>query len=105
MTKMATSISQLSGEERAFADALATMVDQHGPLTGDTLWLGYKSADDNEDAEIGVNCANCVFYVSPTGCRILARQVEADARCRMAVIPPGEVDGVEMSLRRFRAAK
>ena len=41
--------------------------------------------------DIGVKCANCVMWEGGTTCKIIALPVEAEAKCRLAVIPDGVV--------------
>jgi hypothetical protein len=84
----------LTAEEKAFHDALTGIAAQYGPfdLGTSSIWVGYEIAADNEDAEIGVKCANCSFFnPENNGCAILSYQVEPMGKCRLAAIPDGLV--------------
>lgn len=90
--------SQLTPEEAAFHDALVEIVDKFGPFDQGTsgVWVGYETAQENEDAAIGVKCGNCSFhYEKPEGklgCKILSFEVEENGKCRLAAIPDGYVN-------------
>jgi hypothetical protein len=83
----------LSEEEAALADALATIASNYGKFNEDEtgIWAGYDSPEDNEVKDIGVKCANCVLYEGAGVCKIIAQQVEEEGKCRFAVIPDGLV--------------
>lgn len=84
----------LTQEEKAFHDALVSIAEQYGPfdLGTSSIWVGYESAEDNEDAEIGVKCSNCSFFnPENNGCAILSYAVEPMGKCRLAAIPDGLV--------------
>jgi hypothetical protein len=86
--------AQLTEEEKAFHDALLSIAEQYGPfdLGTSSIWVGYEAGEDNEDAEIGVKCANCSFFnPSNNGCAILSYSVEPMGKCRLAAIPDGYV--------------
>ncbi len=81
-------------EEQDLADALLEIVGKYGKFNSDNtgVWAGYTPASENEDnAEIGVKCGNCVFYSAPNGCQIIAATVEDGGLCRFAVLPDGAV--------------
>jgi hypothetical protein len=84
----------LTQEEKAFHDALVRIAQQYGPfdLGTSSIWVGYESAEDNEDAKIGVKCSNCSFFnPENNGCAILSYAVEPMGKCRLAAIPDGLV--------------
>lgn len=83
----------LSENEAALAQALVMVADRYGKFDeeGTGIWVGYESAEENDDAEIGVHCKNCVLYKGDGVCAILNMQVEEYAKCRFAVIPDGLV--------------
>jgi hypothetical protein len=84
----------LTEEEKAFHDALVNIAQTYGPFDqgSSSIWVGYQSAEDNEDKEIGVKCSNCSFFVPESnGCMLLSYQVETEAICRLAAIPDGLV--------------
>lgn len=86
--------AKLAEEEKAFHDALISIAEKYGPfdLGTSSIWVGYESGDDNEDAKIGVICANCSFFNPETlGCGILSYKVEPMGKCRLAAIPDGYV--------------
>ena len=79
----------LKPQEKAFHDALQGVVNKFGPYDqpGSGVWVGYISAEDNEDAAIGVKCGNCSFYGDGGRCSLLSYLVEENAICRLAAIP------------------
>lgn len=85
--------SALVPEERDFADAILSVVEKHGKFNedGEGVWAGYTPANENEDADIGVICANCVFYQGGDQCAIISLPVEPNGKCRLAVLPDGVV--------------
>lgn len=80
-------------EESDLAEALIAIVEKHGKFNEDDtgVWAGYTSAADNENADIGVTCANCILYAGGSECKILAMPVEPLGSCRFALIPDGVV--------------
>jgi hypothetical protein len=84
----------LTIEEKAFHDALVGIAEQYGPFDIGTssIWVGYETAANNEDAEIGVKCSNCTMFIPESnGCAILSYSVEPNGKCRLAAIPDGLV--------------
>lgn len=90
----------LVDEERDLATALVEIAEKYGKFDedGSGIWAGYISAEENEDAAIGVKCSNCVLYMGGANCKIIAQPVEAEGACRFAVLPDGVVkwDGKEI---------
>lgn len=88
-----TAGAALVPEERDLAEAILEVVAKHGKFDEDGMgvWAGYTPASENKDAEIGVKCANCVFYQGEGVCQIIAFPVEPEGKCRLAVIPEGHV--------------
>jgi hypothetical protein len=90
--------SMLTPEEKAFHDALVGIAEQYGPFDQGTssIWVGYETPDENEDAAIGVKCGNCSFHYEAEdgglGCKILSYKVQENAKCRLAAIPDGLVN-------------
>lgn len=87
----------LTPEEGAYHDALVSIAQQYGPFDQGTssIWVGYESAEQNENASIGVKCANCSFHYmteNGMGCKIVSFLVEPEAYCRLAAIPDGLVN-------------
>lgn len=87
-------LERLDPEERMFANALLAITQKYGKFNADDegVWVGYEEADDNEDAEIGVKCSNCVFAHSEKVCMIIEQEIEPNGKCRLAVIPKGLVN-------------
>lgn len=90
---------QLSPAEKEFHDSLVSIAEKYGPLdkfeeTG--IWVGYESAEQNDNKDIGVICGNCSLHYEMEnggiGCMILSYQIEEQGKCRLAVIPPGYVN-------------
>jgi hypothetical protein len=99
----AVTASGLIPEEKDLAEALIAITQKHGPFDqdGDGVWAGYTPAYENEVKDIGVKCSNCVFFQGPNKCQIIALEVEADGKCRFAVLPEGSVKGYDqIPLRR-----
>jgi hypothetical protein len=84
----------LTPDEKALHDALVSIANQYGKFNEDStgIWAGYESAEENDEKEIGVKCSNCALYMGGVECEILAFEVEAEGKCRFAVIPDGYVD-------------
>jgi hypothetical protein len=108
-TKKKTSVEPLLAggkvliqEEQDLAEAIYDVVQKHGKFDqdGDGVWAGYTPAYDNEDAAIGVKCANCVFYQGGDQCAVIALPVEPEGKCRFAILPEGAVEGADIPLRR-----
>jgi hypothetical protein len=98
----AVTASGLIPEEQDLAEALIAITQKHGPFDqdGDGVWAGYTPAYENEVKDIGVKCSNCVFFQGPNKCQIISLEVEADGKCRFAVLPEGAVSGYDVPLRR-----
>jgi hypothetical protein len=84
----------LTPDEKALHDALVSIANQYGKFNEDStgIWAGYESAEENDEKEIGVKCSNCALYMGGVECEILAFEVEAEGKCRFAVIPDGYVN-------------
>ena len=80
-------------EEQELADALSAIAEKYGKFNedGTGVWAGYTPAAENENADIGVKCSNCILYQGGGKCKIIAREVEPDGSCRFAVIPDNVV--------------
>ena len=83
----------LPDDEKVLADNLLATFDEVGPYDEtENIWVTFMSESENEDAEIGVKCENCVFYALEDACVILAQTIEPGGRCRFVTIPPGYVE-------------
>jgi len=86
--------ARLTQEEKAFHDALLRIAEEYGPFDQGTssIWVGYVEGEENENAEIGVMCANCSFFNPQNqACALLSYKVQPTALCRLAAIPDGYV--------------
>lgn len=83
----------LTEDEAALADALINVAERFGTFDeeGSGIWVGYESAEENEDKDIGVHCSHCVLYEGNGVCKILSMKVEELGKCRFAIIPDGVV--------------
>ena len=114
-TKKSASItaSGLVPEEQDLAQALIAITQKHGKFDqdGDGVWAGYTSSEENDVKDIGVKCSNCVFFQGPNACSIISLEVEADGKCRFAVIPEGvvsvkpEYKGLEEEIEEYMLEK
>jgi hypothetical protein len=88
-----TAAGIIVAEEQELADALIEITQKHGKFNSDDsgVWAGYESAEENENKEIGVNCANCMLYAGGDVCKIIEQPVEPMGYCRFALIPDGIV--------------
>lgn len=88
-------------EEQELADTLYYLSEKYGKFDqdGDGIWAGYQPAAENQDAAIGVNCQNCVFYQGGNECQIIALEVEPMGVCRFAILPEGTVKDSQIPLR------
>jgi len=87
-------------EEQALAEALISITSMYGKFDqdGDGVWAGYTPPAENEVRDIGVKCSNCVFF-GGTECQIISLEIEAEGKCRFAVIPEGVVKGYDIPIR------
>jgi hypothetical protein len=94
VTDAITAAIELVPEERDMAEALIEIAEKYGKFNedGTGIYAAYTPAEINRDANIGVKCANCVLYLGGTQCKIIARAVEPEGKCRLAVIPDGIVN-------------
>ena len=101
----ALTASGLIPEEQALAEALVYITEKYGKFDqdGDGVWAGYTPASENDVADIGVVCKNCVFYSEDEEgndvCRIISLPIEDLGKCRFAVIPEGVVDITQVPVR------
>jgi hypothetical protein len=84
----------LTPDEKALADALYSVANQYGKFNedGSGIWAGYESAEENDEASIGVKCSNCALYAGGSNCEIIEFSVEPEGKCRFAAIPDGYVN-------------
>jgi hypothetical protein len=86
---------ELEGAEREFADALLSIAEKYGPLDREEsgIYISYSSPEENDTADIGVKCGNCALVASENACAIFEQEIQLEGKCRLAVIPPGYVEG------------
>jgi len=86
MTKVAEDLTE---EESGLYTALLAVAEKYGKFDkeGSGIWIGYESAEKNDDKAIGVYCNNCALYSGESVCKILSMQVEDYGKCRFAIIP------------------
>ena len=84
----------LDEQEAVLADMLIAITRIYGKFNedGTGVWAGYDSPEENDVADIGVKCGNCVLYEGNGVCKIIEQKVEQEGKCRFAVIPDGIVD-------------
>lgn len=86
--------AKLNDAEKMFHDALCMVAEKHGKFgAGEAsgIYPNYESPSENDDAEKGVKCGNCSFYMGDGKCKIVAQLVESNGICRLAAIPDGYV--------------
>jgi hypothetical protein len=83
----------LAEEEAALAMMLELIAHKYGKFNEDEIgiWAGYDSPEENDVADIGVKCANCVLYEGGSVCKIIDIAVQPEGKCRFAIIPDGVV--------------
>ena len=89
--------AQVEGDEKALVDAMIDVVREYGKFgsEGSSVYVAYTPAAENQDAEIGVKCGNCVFHFEAEdgiGCSAIDEDIEENGNCRLAMIPPGLVN-------------
>jgi HK97 family phage prohead protease len=86
---------ELVAEERELAESLVRIAGKYGKFDedGSGIWAGYYPPEKNKVKDIGVKCSNCVLYLGGDKCKILDIKVEAEGKCRFAIIPDGVVVG------------
>ena len=84
----------LDEQEAVLADMLIAITRIYGKFNEDGIgvWAGYDSPENNDVADIGVKCGNCVLYEGNGVCKIIEQKVEHEGKCRFAVIPDGIVE-------------
>lgn len=88
---------QLEGDEKALVDAMLGVVTEYGRFGSESssVYVNYTPAAQNEDAEIGVKCGNCVFHAMTEDgieCSAIDAEIEENGVCRLSMIPPGLVN-------------
>jgi len=89
----------LDEQEALLADMLIFLTKRYGKFNEDEIgvWAGYDSPEENDVADIGVKCANCVLYQGEGLCKIISQAVEPEGKCRFAIIPDGVVSENDIS--------
>lgn len=83
----------LDEQEAVLADMLISLTERYGKFNEDKIgvWAGYDDPEENDVADIGVKCGNCVLYQGAGICKIIAQAVDPEGKCRFAIIPDGVV--------------
>jgi len=83
----------LDQQEALLAEMLIALTKKYGKFDEDGIgvWAGYESPVENDVADIGVKCANCVLYKGGSVCKIIDKAVQPEGKCRFAIIPDGVV--------------
>lgn len=86
---------KLAPAEAEYVESLFEIVEEYGKLAdddGNGIWVGYISAKDNAQKNIGVKCSNCAFWCPKMmGCHIIVKKAEPGGYCRLAAIGEGLV--------------
>ena len=84
----------LDQQEAILADLLIELTEKYGKFNEDGIgvWAGYDSPEENDVADIGVKCKNCILYAGNGVCKIIEKKVEDEGKCRFAIIPDGVVE-------------
>lgn len=79
----------LSARQQAMYESYETLVDTFGKFKTDSKQDGahYAPASANPFKEEGLVCANCVFFIGGGACEIVAGKIEAEAICKLWIIP------------------
>lgn len=79
----------LNERQRAQAEDLVELVVEYGKFDQSAGADGshYASASNNPFKASGLVCQNCVFWDEANGCVIVAGDIEADAICKLWIIP------------------
>ena len=87
------SFDVLNPQEKMFAESLVSITQAYGKFDedGEGVWAGYSPPSKNDVKDIGVKCANCVMWEGESMCKIITLPVEAEGKCRLAVIPDNVV--------------
>lgn len=87
----------LEMQEAMLAGILVTLTEKYGKFNEDSsgVYAGYDSPEENNVADIGVKCANCVMYEGGSVCKIISLPVQPEGKCRFAIIPDGIVNDSE----------
>jgi len=84
----------LDEQEAVLSDMLIAITRTYGKFNedGTGVWAGYDSPAENDVADIGVKCSNCILYDGNGVCKIIEIKVEDEGKCRFAIIPDDMVE-------------
>jgi hypothetical protein len=79
----------LNKRQQALYDYYEKTVEEFGMFRLDSKANGahYALAEENPFKEKGLICANCVFFIGGGGCEIVAGKIQAEAICKLWIIP------------------
>lgn len=89
---------ELTPQEKAYHDSMVSIAEEFGPFdeASSSIWVGYESPEENDEAAIGVKCGNCSLHYekenNQLGCEIVSFNVQENGKCRLAAIPDGYVN-------------
>ena len=81
--------SKLNARQKMMYDNYESCVDMHGKFDQTSRGNGahYAPAAKNPFIKEGLVCSNCVFFMGGQGCEIVAGKIEANAVCKLWIIP------------------
>jgi hypothetical protein len=80
---------KLNPRQKLMYDQYEQLVEMFGKFdqTSKANGAHYAPAKVNPFIEQGMICSNCVFFMGGQGCEIVAGKVEANAICKLWIIP------------------
>ena len=81
--------SKLNARQKMMYEQYEATVAMHGMFDHTALGNGahYAPAAKNPFIKEGLICSNCVFFKGGQGCEIVAGKIEANAVCKLWIIP------------------
>ena len=81
--------SKLNARQKMMYEQYEATVEMHGMFDQTALGNGahYAPAAKNPFIKEGLVCSNCVFFKGGQGCEIVAGKIEANAVCKLWIIP------------------
>ena len=70
------------------------IVDAYGQWTQDAGNDGahYFRGEDNPFMDEGIACENCVYFLPPSGCRIVSGAIDSEGLCKLWIIPEDRLE-------------
>ena len=81
--------SKLNARQKMMYEQYESCVEMHGKFDQTAKGNGahYAPAAKNPFIKEGLVCSNCVFFMGGQGCEIVAGKIEANAVCKLWIIP------------------